>query len=384
MKKSPLLKEKLTEQLRRQIHELQTDQLVKIPSERNLSESFEASRVSVRSAIQTLVREGLLVQLQGKGTYIVPAVKLDTMYVMCSPDIKGNDPYYTNFLVEITNLAAKQAIKLSMVTPDRLAGGAVPSPLILIGQMDDELLDLMRSATGQLYSTVRYAHREDIIQIYYDDYRIGSKAAKTLHDAGHRSFALLAGPDRYESSRLRKQGFLAFCQQQEAKVTVITEKMNWEGGRRAADSLLAGPMSGRPGPDAELDADSGAGSDAGSDSDADTSSSSDPGSGSSSTFLPDAIFAVNDWMAAGCIQGLREQGRKVPDEVSIIGCDDIPLASQIAPKLTTFSLDAKHIVEELLSVIHKNSKQTSPKSEQIILTAALVSRASVAAKKTKE
>lgn len=334
MEKSPLIKERLIEQLRIQIQSLQKDQLVKIPSERDLAENFEASRVSVRAAIKSLVQEGLLVQLQGKGTYIVPAVLLDTLYVMCSPDIKGNDPYYTNFLVEITNLAAKQAIKISMVHPDQPSGASLPSPLILIGQMDDTQLDRLHAASGQLFSIQRYAHREDIIQIYFDDYRIGSKAAKTLYDAGHRSFTLLAGPDKYDSSRLRKQGFLAFCQSKDAKVQVITEKMNWEGGRRAADQLLT-------------------------------------------VELPNAIFAVNDWMAAGCMQGLRENGRSIPEDASIIGCDDIPLAAQISPRLTTFSLDAKHLVEELLSAIHRHHAQASIAKEQIILSAALISRESI-------
>lgn len=334
MEKSPLIKERLIEQLRLQIQSLQQDQLVKIPSERDLAENFEASRVSVRAAIKTLVQEGLLVQLQGKGTYIVPAVLLDTLYVMCSPDIKGNDPYYTNFLVEITNLAAKQAIKISMLHPDQSREATLPNPLILIGQMDDAQLDRLSQSSGQLFAIQRYAHREDIIQIYFDDYRIGSLAAKTLYDAGHRTFTLLAGPDKYDSSRLRKQGFLAYCQGQNVPVDVITEKMNWEGGRRAADHLLA-------------------------------------------TVPPSAIFAVNDWMAAGCIQGLRENGRSLPRDVSIIGCDDIPLASQISPRLTTFSLDAKHLVEELLSAIHRYHAQGTQAKEQIILSAALINRESV-------
>ncbi|NOU69433.1 GntR family transcriptional regulator [Paenibacillus sp. LMG 31461] len=334
MEKSPLIKERLIEQLRVQIRSLQKDQLIKIPSERDLAETFEASRVSVRAAIKTLVQEGLLVQLIGKGTYIVPAVLLDTLYVMCSSDIKGNDPYYTNFLVEITNLAAKQAIKISMVHPDLPREAAPKSPLILIGQMEDEQLDRLKTTAGQLFSIQRYAHREDIIQIYFDDDRIGSKAAKTLYDAGHRSFTLLAGPDKYDSSRLRKQGFLAFCQTKDVQVQVITEKMNWEGGRRAANLLLTAE-------------------------------------------LPNAIFAVNDWMAAGCIQGLRENGRTIPDDVSIIGCDDIPLAAQISPRLTTFSLDAKHLVEELLSAIHRHHADVSNSKEQIILSAAMISRESV-------
>ena len=41
---------------------------------------------------------------------------------------------------------------------------------------------------------------------------------------------------------------------------------------------------------------------------------------------PDAIFCVNDLMALGALDSLRDAGFKVPDDVSIIGFDDIPMA----------------------------------------------------------
>jgi DNA-binding LacI/PurR family transcriptional regulator len=334
MEKSPLVKERLVEQLRRQIKPLQTGTLVKIPSERVLANSLQASRVSVRAAIQVLANEGLLVQLRGKGTYIVPSVQLDTLYLLCSSDIKGNDPFYNKFLVEITNLAAKQAIKISMVNPERPLEPVVPSPLVIIGQIEDSQLDELSAACGTLFAVQRYAHRDDIVQIYFDDYKIGSKAAKTLVDHRFRNFALLGGPDKYPSARLRKQGFLDVAKHYGVQVQVVSEKMNWEGGCRAADDLLA-------------------------------------------SGLPDAVFAVNDWMAAGFIQRLRERGVHVPSDISVIGCDDIPLASEFSPRLTTFSLDMKHLVEELLSAIHRTLSQRPSLREEIVLPAVLVNRESL-------
>jgi len=50
---------------------------------------------------------------------------------------------------------------------------------------------------------------------------------------------------------------------------------------------------------------------------------------------PTAIFAANDDMAAGVLRVATRQGIKVPDELSIAGCDDIALAQQIYPSLTT-------------------------------------------------
>jgi DNA-binding LacI/PurR family transcriptional regulator len=53
--------------------------------------------------------------------------------------------------------------------------------------------------------------------------------------------------------------------------------------------------------------------------------------------LPDytAIFAANDDMAVGLVHGLHDRGFAVPDEISVVGFDDIPLASHVLPPLTT-------------------------------------------------
>ncbi len=52
---------------------------------------------------------------------------------------------------------------------------------------------------------------------------------------------------------------------------------------------------------------------------------------------PTAIFASNDVMAMGVIDAVRNQGLRVPEDVSVIGFDDIPQASMIHPALTTIS-----------------------------------------------
>ena len=51
--------------------------------------------------------------------------------------------------------------------------------------------------------------------------------------------------------------------------------------------------------------------------------------------LPDAIFAANDMMAIGCLQGLRGMGLKVPDDVALAGFDDIPISRFLDPPLTS-------------------------------------------------
>lgn len=50
---------------------------------------------------------------------------------------------------------------------------------------------------------------------------------------------------------------------------------------------------------------------------------------------PTAIFAANDLSAFGAIEAIREQGLRIPEDISLIGFDDLPQASLVYPKLTT-------------------------------------------------
>jgi DNA-binding LacI/PurR family transcriptional regulator len=48
-----------------------------------------------------------------------------------------------------------------------------------------------------------------------------------------------------------------------------------------------------------------------------------------------AVFVGNDQMALGMLRALREAGRRVPEEVSVVGFDDVPEAAYFSPPLTT-------------------------------------------------
>ncbi len=65
----------------------------------------------------------------------------------------------------------------------------------------------------------------------------------------------------------------------------------------------------------------------------------------------DGIVAASDIIAMSALRALAEHGRKVPDDVRVIGYDDLPLASQTSPPLTTIRQDleagARHLVEKL-------------------------------------
>ncbi len=51
-----------------------------------------------------------------------------------------------------------------------------------------------------------------------------------------------------------------------------------------------------------------------------------------------AVIAFNDQMALGVLAGLTRRGIRVPEEMSIVGCDDVPVAAMVAPPLTTIRM----------------------------------------------
>ena len=65
----------------------------------------------------------------------------------------------------------------------------------------------------------------------------------------------------------------------------------------------------------------------------------------------DAIFAATDVIAVGAMRALQDRNRKIPEDVSIIGFDDLPLASQVTPKLTTVQQNIGEASEGLVNSI---------------------------------
>ena len=90
---------------------------------------------------------------------------------------------------------------------------------------------------------------------------------------------------------------------------------------------------------------------------------------------PDAIVAANDNMAFGALEALQELGIHVPDEIALIGYDDVEEASAVMPPLTTvhqpMSTLGKRAVEILLDVIEKRAV-----SDRVTLPTDLVKRQS--------
>ena len=92
-----------------------------------------------------------------------------------------------------------------------------------------------------------------------------------------------------------------------------------------------------------------------------------------------AIFAMNDRMAIGAIRALRERGMVVPRDVSVVGFDDLPLASYFDPPLTTMRQDMFGIGREAARLLIRALEQPDSPRCHLRMPAELIVRSSTAA-----
>ena len=99
-------------------------------------------------------------------------------------------------------------------------------------------------------------------------------------------------------------------------------------------------------------------------------------------FKPDSVFAANDIMAAGAIRATREAGLKIPYDLAIIGFDDVTLASQLDPPLTTVRQPILNMGALAVNLLIQTIKNTETEPRQIILPYEIVIRLSCGCKHT--
>lgn len=114
-----------------------------------------------------------------------------------------------------------------------------------------------------------------------------------LYEQGCRKLAFVAGPaDSFDNSE-RMGIFLSEAERHNLPVPIYQGNFTWISGYEAAQSILE------------------------------------------SGDLPEAVFCANDQMAIGFLSALSQRGLRVPNDVAIVGFDDIPLAQHTQPTLST-------------------------------------------------
>lgn len=95
--------------------------------------------------------------------------------------------------------------------------------------------------------------------------------------------------------------------------------------------------------------------------------------------LPTAVFVASDTVALGALQAIRRRGLRVPEDIALVGFDDIPLAEFVEPSLTTIRLPAFGLGWAAADLLISLLNESSPK-QQILLETELVVRESCGAK----
>ena len=91
---------------------------------------------------------------------------------------------------------------------------------------------------------------------------------------------------------------------------------------------------------------------------------------------PTAIFAIADMMAIGVLQAIKQAGLKVPKDIALAGFNDIPLASQVEPPLTTVNAPSYLLGVKAMQMLQALMTGHSPADQTIQLPTVLVVRQS--------
>ena len=168
-----------------------------------------------------------------------------------------------------------------------------------------------------------------------DDRLGGYLAGKHLLDCGYRDLGVIAGPDHASTSRERVAGFRDALTEAGLELPpnrIVASEFEVQGGVDAAATLLSGNT------------------------------------------RPDAVFTVSDTIAIGVLGVARDLGLSIPDDLALVGYNDIPVVSQLPVPLTTVRSPARKIgatgLEHLLALI------SGKNVESVKLPVELIARAS--------
>lgn len=170
------------------------------------------------------------------------------------------------------------------------------------------------------------------------DYARGiQEAIDHLAGLGHRDFAFISGPKILRPALTRQKAFIdAVNQRGLTAYRTFEGNHKTDGGMRAVHALLAQPP------------------------------------------LPTAILCSNDLTAVGALHALQAAGLRVPQDVSIVGLDDIDLAALTAPPLTTITLSRESLGHLAFQALQKILRSKQRMGAEYVLETGLMVRQSTA------
>jgi DNA-binding LacI/PurR family transcriptional regulator len=218
-----------------------------------------------------------------------------------------SEPFFAGMVRGVSGALAETGVQLLLLIaqglPDRgrleryVVGGHVDGVLLASLHGDDPLPATLERAGVPAVQVGRPPGTTPASYVDADNRGGASKAVRHLAGRGRRRIATIAGPLDMSVGRDRLEGYrdgLAAAGLAEAGELVEAGDFSEESGAAAMERLLALP--GRP---------------------------------------VDAVFAASDLMAAGALRALRTAGRRVPEDVAVVGFEDSAVARYAQPPLTT-------------------------------------------------
>lgn len=238
-------------------------------------------------------------------------------------------PYYGTLADSIYKSCRKSGYELNIYISDRndnlmanILGRRVDGAIILNEYVGEEQEKMLEENELPIVFIDRERKGKSMGSVVFDSYHEGELAAKYLLELGNKTFGYVEGVENNFDNVERKRGFTNILKR---AGIMLSEEYIWRGEferETAYESVMQFLETGRP--------------------------------------LPEAIFAANDLSAIGIIEALMEAGIKVPDQVSVIGCDDIDMAQFVRPSITTIrtSYESQGIraVQHLISMIKEKEE----------------------------
>lgn len=307
----------------------------KLPSDYDLAQEVGVAYMTVRAALDPLVREGLLQRVRGKGTFVAQqdlTKKVMRSLALVVPSLSSlwnvAGLYYfpgivQGFCAEATRLGYEPAVMgRSKDFYETGGNGTLAGPLagfagvasLLIEQGDVSTIEALRSTQIPIVAINPYRGRRAISSVAADQAEGVASAVAHLVALGHRRIAFLRGPEGNLGAEERAKGFrLGMARARLSHYAIDGGPGDYmdQSGMTRARHLLA------------------------------------------QNRRPTAIITAGDLIAAGVLKAAEAAGLSVPGDLSVIGFGDFHVANLLQPALTTVRLPLDELGAESALALHR-------------------------------
>jgi LacI family transcriptional regulator len=240
---------------------------------------------------------------------------------------------YTLVLANTDNDETKERLQLSGMLQSQVDG-----LLMATARRRGTAVEQLRAGPVPMVLVNRTIDRGGVSAVIPDDLVGMALAVRHLHELGHRRIGHVGGPQDTSTGARRARGFSAAMRDLglPAGPMVRTKLFNEEEGRRAAETLLE----------------------------------REPGL--------TAIVAANDLLALGTLDAAAAAGLHCPDDLSIVGVNDMPMSDRVQPPLTTIRVGEYELGREAARLLLAHIEQPGREPETVLITPELVVRGSSA------